>query len=395
MRLAMKLRRSLIQDAIAVTFIFAGLTWVIALRFSVHAQQPSTPQVTALNKASADTPKFENAKLQARELSGSLNDTVNRWAAAATNAEWLGYAVAEVAGERSVCCSHGGRGNYGDDDCGTCRLENSNHGTSISNSDKLKAKLEAPREIAVLYRAESGKIGQIRVFSQECTVDAGGLPIIWLEAVKPAESVGLLERLTRGASSNSTRSENFSESALTALALHADSSADRALESLAAPSEPVSLRKHAVFWLGEARGAEGLRILQKMAQSDPSPEVREQVSFALSMSKEPGALPELIRMAHDDTSSEVRGQALFWLGQKAGEKAARAITGSIDNDPDTEVKKKAVFALSQMPPEQGVPKLIQVAQGNHNPQVRKEAMFWLGQSNDPQALAFFEKVLSQ
>ena len=39
--------------------------------------------------------------------------------------------------------------------------------------------------------------------------------------------------------------------------------------------------------------------------------------------------------------------------------------------------------------------LIEVAQTNHNREVRKQAMFWLGQSNDPRALAFFEKVLTQ
>ena len=71
------------------------------------------------------------------------------------------------------------------------------------------------------------------------------------------------------------------------------------------------------------------------------------------------------------------------------------ITSAIENDPDIEVKKKAVFALSQMPKDEGVPKLIEVAQNNRNPAVRKQAMFWLGQSNDPRALQFFEKVLSQ
>ena len=150
---------------------------------------------------------------------------------------------------------------------------------------------------------------------------------------------------------------------------------------------------HRVYRLGEARGAEGFRTLQKMAQNDPNADVRDQVTFALSVSKEPDALPEMIRMAHDDKSSQVRGQALFWLGQKAGEKAAKAITGSIDNDPDTDVKKKAVFALSQMPPDEGVPKLIQVAETNRNPHVRKEAMFWLGQSHDPRALDFIESIL--
>jgi len=54
-----------------------------------------------------------------------------------------------------------------------------------------------------------------------------------------------------------------------------------------------------------------------------------------------------------------------------------------------------VFALTQMPHNEGVPKLIEVAQNNKNPEVRKQAMFWLGQSQDPRALAFFEKILSE
>jgi HEAT repeat protein len=103
----------------------------------------------------------------------------------------------------------------------------------------------------------------------------------------------------------------------------------------------------------------------------------------------------MIRMAKDDESAHVRSQALFWLAQKAGKKAVGTITGAIENDPDTEVKKKAVFALSQLPKDEGVPKLIEVAETNRNPAVRKQAMFWLGQSNDPRALAFFEKILSQ
>src|SRR5256886_9843010 len=181
--------------------------------------------------------------------------------------------------------------------------------------------------------------------------------------------------------------------ALTAIALHADASADRALESFVTPEQREGLRRQAAFWMGAARGNAGLIALQHMAKTDPSSEVRAHVAFALSVSHEAGALDEMIRMAHDDTSSHVRGQALFWLAQKAGKKAVGTITGAIENDPDTEVKKKAVFALSQLPKDEGVPKLIEVAQTNRNPAVRKQAMFWLGQSNDPRALQFFEKGL--
>jgi len=189
--------------------------------------------------------------------------------------------------------------------------------------------------------------------------------------------------------------ERLSRSALMAIAMHGDPSADQAFARFTAPSQPEGTRKEAAFWAGEARGAAGVQLLKRMAKEDPSSDVRAHVTFALSISKENNAMDEMIRMAHEDASGHVRGQALFWLAQKAGKKASSAISGAIENDPDTEVKKKAVFALSQMPKEEGVPKLIQVAQTNRNPEVRKQAMFWLGQSNDPRALEFFEKVLAK
>ena len=391
----MNTNSTVIQNRIGLALIAAGLFWAATLPFHVRAQQPAaTPSPTA-SIAPFGSLRLENGKLDVRQLSGSLSDTVNRWATATTRAEWLGYSVAGVHGERSLCCQNWGRN--GSDACSKCNLEGQNRNTNISaqDSDAGTINLEGSRELAVLYRAESGKINQIRIFSIDCTVDAGGLRVVWLQHAKGPDSLSLLEKFVRETITDSSKEERISLSALTAIALHADPAADRTLESFVTSSEPVSLRCETAFWLGEARGADGLNILQKMARDDPSPEVRAQVTFALSVSKEPGALPEMIRMAHEDESSHVRGQALFWLGQKAGDKAAKAIAGSIDSDPDTEVKKKAVFALSQMPREEGVPKLIQVAQSNHNPQVRKEAMFWLGQSNDPQALAFFEKVLSQ
>jgi HEAT repeats len=396
----MKTKWTRIQNPLTVALIVSGSFWGVTRQFSVYAKGPESPSSTAesarqSNGNSSTTARLENASLQVRAVSGALSDTINRWAAGTTKAAWLAYTVAEVNGEHSMCCSQQGDGNYGTGNCGTCRLENSNSGTSISNNSGAKIELEASRQISVFFRAESGKIGQIRVVSERCTIDAGGLAVVWLENVNASESVNFLKSLVSQEAQNSGRSGKLSEGTLTAIALHADPSADRAMESFVAPDEPVSLRKQTSFWLGDTRGAEGLRILRTIAQSDPSDEVREQVTFALSISREPGALPEMIRMAHDDKTPRVRGQALFWLGQKAGEQAAKAITGSIDTDPDTAVKKKAVFALSQMPPDQGVPRLIQVAQTNRNPQVRKEAMFWLGQSNDPQALVFFEKILNQ
>ena len=343
-------------------------------------------------QSGSEMPRVETAKAETRAVSGSLDATFRAMLAQAEKPEWVGYSVDEIAGERNVCCDNWNDG----EGCGTCRLEKDHEATGSTTHTDGSIKLEGRRQLVVLFRLEAKQVGRIRVASEDCTLDAGGLPFLWLTGVKPGESVALLTTYVQGAEfERHGDHHNVGNGALTAIALHADASADRAMESFVAPEQREELRRQAAFWLGVARGKEGLSTLQHMAKSDPSSDVRAHVAFALSVSHEPGAIEEMIRMAHDDSSSHVRGQALFWLAQKAGKKAVGTITGAIENDPDTDVKKKAVFALSQLPKDEGVPKLIEVAQTNRNPEVRKQAMFWLGQSNDPRALAFFEKVLTK
>jgi hypothetical protein len=340
-------------------------------------------------QTSMEMPRVDNAQAETRAVAGTLEATFRGILSQAEKPEWVGYSVDEVAGDRSMCC-----GNWNDGaGCGTCRLEKDRETSGGTTHSDGSVKLEGSRRLVVLFRLEAKQVYRIRMASEDCALDAGGLPFVWLTGVKPLESVALLTTYVQGAEFERHEHHNIGQGALTAIALHADASADRAMESFVKPDQRDELRRQAAFWLGAARGKEGLSTLQNMAKNDPSSDVRTHVTFALSVSHEPGALDEMIRMAHDDSSSHVRGQALFWLAQKAGKKAVGTITGAIENDPDTDVKKKAVFALSQLPKDEGVPKLIEVAQTNRNPEVRKQAMFWLGQSNDPRALQFFEQVL--
>jgi HEAT repeat protein len=374
-----------------------GLTMMMAGIGSAAGQlarggSPIPPAQASLSTSqAADTPRIENVKLETRAASASLDATFRRIVAMAEKAEWVGYHVDEVAGEHGVCCNN----NWNDGNCGTCRLEREDGRESGTSHAGGNLKLEGSRQLVVLYRLEAKQVVKIRVASDNCTLDAGGLPFVWLTGVKASESVALLATYVRGSNFEDRGDRGTGNGALTAIALHADASADRALESFMTPEQREELRRHTAFWMGAARGKAGLISLQHMAKTDPSSDVRAHVAFALSVSHEAGAVDEMIRMAHDDTNPHVRGQALFWLAQKAGKKAVGTITGAIENDPDTDVKKKAVFALSQLPKDEGVPKLIEVAQTNRNPAIRKQAMFWLGQSNDPRALQFFEKVLTQ
>jgi hypothetical protein len=363
--------------------------------FGLLGSDAAIGQTTALTSPQGETPHVVNAKLEMRTVSQNLSATVEQIASENASARWIGYSVERMPGSGQVGCENfGGRG---DALCGTCRLETDN-GDGSTHSHGATAEtvaLEGSEKMAVLLRVADKRVMRIRIASNDCTLDAGGLQFVWLTGVTAQDSVALLTKFVRPEDFRNEDDHAITEQALTAIALHAGDEADRAFADFVAPQQANELRKKATFWLGAARGKSGLILLQKMAKSDADSDVRAQVTFALFVSKEPAATEEMIRMAHNDESTQVRGQALFWLAQKADKKASEAITGAIQNDPDTEVKKKAVFALSQMPKEEGVPKLIDVARTNKNFEVRKQAMFWLGQSNDPRALAFFEKILTQ
>jgi len=338
--------------------------------------------------------RIANAKMETRSAAQGLEREV-RAIAARSGVSWIGYRVPMVAGPRQMCC-YDTVSDASNGCCGVCRLDGGG-GVSMSTGDRIvngtRITLEPPTDFVVLARFENGAVSRVRTFTPDCDVDASGAALVWLNDVKPDESVAWLASIVTAAPDTGTAKDPVAKGALSAVALHNTPAADPALQSFVAPTRPEWMRRETAFWLGSTRADAGARLLARMIANDPSDKVREQVAFGLSVSKVPAALTTLIAAAHDDRSARVRGQALFWLAQKAGQQAIATIAGAIENDPDTEVKKKAVFALSQMPKDEGVPRLIEVARTNRNPEVRKQAMFWLGQSKDPRALKFFEDVL--
>jgi HEAT repeat protein len=333
--------------------------------------------------------------MQTRAVASSLEKEFRSLVKEQAGPAWVGYAVSAVEGNHRICC-YSSEDRHKPDSLrrGRCNLEGRDEGMNFhTNSDD--GERDGPTHILVLYRLEDRSVGKIRVFSDDCELDAGGLPVFWLTEVKSKESIDLLATFVDDTDEKAKANRKRSESAIAAIALHAEPAADRAMEKFVDAKRPEEVRKNTAFWLGNLRGQKGYEILRRLVREDPSDKIREHCTFALHVSKVPEAVNAMIEAARKDKSTHVRGQALFWLSQKAGDKAAKAISDAIENDPETEVKKKAVFALSQLPKDEGIPKLVRVARVNRNKEVRKDAMFWLGQSNDPRALAFFEEVLAQ
>jgi HEAT repeat protein len=434
----------------------AGPRWrVLTVSVAVTAAIAAT--------VAAQPPRIANGRLSAQPAAAPFAPSFRSLVSSQPDVAWIGYFVPVVDRERVMCCSgsnwvSGVMMSDGSSCCGACRLEQTSSGTNISPRTAPGAggavKLEGSERIAVMYRVADRRVQRIRVFSEDCELDAGGRVVQWLDNVRPADSVALLESFTAADADGRTR---ILDGAVTAIALHGDPAADAALDRLAAATQPESVRKKVTFWLGSARGRHGFdrlrqvmrddpsvevrksavfglsqssvpeafdtlaavaqadneprlrsealfwlaqkgdnrapKVIADALQKDPSAEVRKKAVFALSQLKEDSGVPALIQVARTHADPSTRGEAIFWLGQKAGSKVSGAIAERIDQDSDTEVKKKAVFALSRLPKEEGIPLLIKVARTNGNPAVRKQAMFWLGQSKDPRAIDFFAEIL--
>ncbi len=336
--------------------------------------------------ALAQQPRVSNARMETRAVAGGLESTFRAILSSQATPAWAGYAVPIVAGDRQTCC-------WNNNVMG-CFLEPRTNDQAVVVSANQQVKLEGPTHLVVLFRIDNHAVGKVRTFTPECELDAGGLPFLWLTGVSAPESIRLLLAIAKDTTAGTREQVRKADSAVGAIAMHADPGADQALEEMTAQNQPDQVRRQAIFWLGNARGQRGFEIVSRVVREDPSDKIREHAVFALTQNKDPQALNVVLGVAHNDKSPRVRGQALFWLAQRAQRKIAEsAISDAIANDPETEVKKKAVFALTQMPAGEGVPLLIQVARTNRNPEVRKQAVFWLGQSKDQRALAFIEEVL--
>lgn len=326
--------------------------------------------------------RFVNSRSDTRPVASGLGRTIDAIVAGQSGPAWIGYSVAAIPGRHVACngCDAG--------DCGTVYLE----GRQGRTADSARPASEAPRSIAVLLRIERNAVHKIRVNSLECELDAGGLQVHWLTGAGGAESVEFLARYV-GSRESLPPAPSFN-SALSAIALHADVSATRALERFVAAGQPSDVRKRAAFWLGSTRGEPGFALLRRLAETDADDGFRKELPFPISVSNDPAAIDLLIRMARNDANGDVRRQAIFWLSQKAGEKVTGTLADAARNDPETAIKERAVFALSRLPNGEGVGKLIEVAQSNRDLAVRKRAMFWLGQSTDPRALDYLTRVLT-
>ncbi|MDF2773728.1 MAG: hypothetical protein K0S86_3225 [Geminicoccaceae bacterium] len=94
-------------------------------------------------------------------------------------------------------------------------------------------------------------------------------------------------------------------------------------------SQPVELRKQALFWRGQNRDAALGNIVELYPRLD-SREMREHYVFVLSQRRESAAVDRLIDIARHDADRAVRAKATFWLGQSRDPRAVRYLEERIN-----------------------------------------------------------------
>ena len=210
---------------------------------------------------------------------------------------WIGYTIATTHDRLDRDC-------YGN--------------TDLTPKHSGTVKLEGSDRMIVMFRVAEKRIDRIRVFSEECQLDAGGRPVRWFETVKAADSIALLESLIAG---DADRRDRIRGGALAALSLHAEPAATDTLIRLARNGTTPGLRGDALFWLAQRAGQKAAASITERIEQDPDTEVKRRAVFALSQLPKDEGVPLLINVARTNTNPAVRKQAMFWLGQSKDPRA--------------------------------------------------------------------------
>jgi hypothetical protein len=294
---------------------------------------------------------------------------------------WVAWTVPMIADAGTPCCfsdGHGKSGRLG------CDLDDRNHGFSTNDDPRPPGR----DELTVYAHVVRSHVDEIRAYDASCPVHSNG-EIRRIEGVTSGDSIGFLSAWMDADAS--TRDEE----ALGAVAFHADSAATRVLAAHAEASHPRKDRESALFWLGQARGADGAAIVERFATTDGDPKLREHAIFALSQSHAGDPYLRIRAISSSDPSEHVRSQALFWMAQMNDARAAADITNAIQHEASHDVREQGVFALSQLDGGKGDEALIGLLKGDYPRDVRKQALFWLGQSGSPKAMQYFDEALSK
>lgn len=298
----------------------------------------------------------------------------------------------------------------------------------------------------------SGQIRTVEISNITFAVDLNGRQLIWLGFASNEQSLELLQKLYKGASSAKLKEEildafgsheksqlisNFlrqilqsnepeqargmaaywlghhdQNAALPLLVqtIHKDRSSHvrtevlnsisemetpdslKALVGLAKNAPEVKLRKDALYSLAETKSPEAFSLLEQMVYQEPNDDVRKEALYALA--EFASSTSSLVKIAKSHPETEIRKETLYLLAERKTSETLQLLEYLALKDPDEDVRKEAMYALSEVPNGGGVPALIKIARTHPDMDIRKEAVEILGESKDPRARAALLQIVT-
>ena len=347
----------------------------------------------ALGAGGLQTPAIQNGRVETRQAT-AIDRELGAIGAGAGDPVWAAWRVPIADGQRGGCSTYS-------NDSDTVRGEFLENGPFAGgNSAPLMApqggpvQLEAASNLVILVRVTEGRVERLRSISADCPLDAGGRTVYWLQGPTGVDSIRYLESLLRpNTGMTPTQEQRLSTSAVAAIALHRDPSADVVLDRLATSETDSDLRRAARSSLGSIRGAHGFTVLRQLVERERVPDIRRQLVGALGLTRQTGTPDALLEIAHRDADPKVRGEAAYWLPQRGGPRMTAEVSTIINTDASDLVKQRAIQGLGRLTADEATSLLIQLARTSASAVVRKEAVTVLGRSRDPKALAYMQELI--
>jgi hypothetical protein len=162
------------------------------------------------------------------------------------------------------------------------------------------------------------------VMNESASDKLRGQAIFWLGQSRHGESPEYLRGLY-----SRVRSRELKDKVIFSVSQQRGEDSERWLLDLVAnKSEPVEMRKKALFWAGQ--GGASMTRLASMYSSSDEREMKEQMIFVFSQKREAAAFDKLMDIAKNDPDRDMRKKAMFWLGQSKDPRVAQMLSDIIN-----------------------------------------------------------------
>jgi HEAT repeat protein len=301
--------------------------------------------------------------------------------------------------------------------------------TTLGSSGRTNTLLAAAAADSANVSPEMLRLAKTTSLSRETRRHA----VHWAGALGDASTVAPLVAMARASDDGRSNADDVGPgdgmegAAVGALSMIPDGAGMPALMELARRASPT-VRKAAVFWLGQGGDRTGRELVRTIAADDRESEtLRGAAIFALGQGEESSASDDLflrelfgkltserlkdrvlmgvsqhqssdgarwlLAQARDDRQPiEVRRKAVFWAGQ--GQATVADLTALYGATTEPRLREHIIFVLSQRSEEPASSALLSIARSDADREMRRKALFWLAQKDDPRVTKLITDLVS-